>query len=90
MNDYVLNYCRMLQRRDEAENWKESNSIPEAGEIIVYNKNTNNPVKIKVGDGETVHNLLKAITGEVYVQSQEPTDAGEGAIWFKIPESPAD
>lgn len=75
--------ARMLQKHDVADNWDEvSDFIPKAGEIIIYDKDSNtSKQRLKVGDGETSVENLAFITGEIYAQREEPKNAGEGAIW---------
>lgn len=74
--------ARMQQKHDMAENWKNSDFIPEAGEYIIYDpdEHTHFP-RMKIGDGKTkVPNL--PFVSEIYVQPDEPTDAEDGAIWI--------
>lgn len=74
--------ARMQQKHDFAENWKNSNFIPEAGEYIIYDpdEHTQFP-RMKIGDGKNkVPNL--PFVSEIYVQPDEPADAEDGAIWI--------
>lgn len=81
--------ARMQQKRDITTNWQMApNFVPKPGEIIVYGDKEKDkyldpttPSRIKVGDGITPVGELPGISGELYVQEQEPTNAGEGALW---------
>lgn len=79
--------ARMKQMRGAVSEWEQNkNFIPESGEIIIINdKNAEGQSKVtrmRVGDGVSSVEMLKNITGEVYVQDGEPEGAGEGAIWL--------
>lgn len=76
----LINY-RMQQKRDFTQKWSDSSFVPKDGEIIVY-KDADSIRRIKIGDGESTLDELKFITGEIYVQEEQPEDAGEGAIWI--------
>lgn len=59
MADKILN-ARLAQKHDTEENWdKAVNFVPLAGEVIVYDTDTNNTrPRVKIGDGvNTVANL---------------------------------
>lgn len=81
--------ARMQQKRDITTNWQmASNFVPKSGEIIIYGDKEKDkyldpttPSRIKVGDGVTPVSELPGISGELYVQEQEPLNAGEGALW---------
>lgn len=81
--------ARMQQKRDITTNWQMApNFVPKSGEIIVYGDKEKDkyldpttPSRIKVGDGVTPVGELPGISGELYVQEQEPINAGEGALW---------
>ena len=46
--------ARIQLKHDIKENWdKAVNFIPKAGEIIIYEADTTNPQRIKIGDGVT-------------------------------------
>ena len=85
MTEEIRN-SRMQQKRDVAENWNGASLIPKDGEIIVYreqeNDNQNKRPRMKIGDGQSNAEDLDFVVGEVYVQAQEPVDAGEGAVWI--------
>lgn len=50
---------RIQLKHDTSENWgKATNFIPKAGEMIIYDADTNNPVRYKIGDGVTNVNAL--------------------------------
>lgn len=43
---------RIQQKHDIEENWnKATGFIPKIGEIIVYDSDANNPIRLKIGDG---------------------------------------
>ena len=43
---------RIQQKHDIQENWEKATGfIPKIGEIIVYDADTNNPIRLKIGDG---------------------------------------
>ena len=80
--------ARMLQKHSSAREWRTNpNFVPKKGEIIVYDYNINEDESIqtprfKIGDGQNKVEDLKFIVGELYAQSEPPSDAGEGAVWF--------
>ena len=90
MSEQIQN-ARMQQKRDLTTKWqKAAGFIPKPGEIIVYgdtekdkNETPTTPARIKIGDGKSFVSDLPGISGELYVQDQEPTEAGEGAIWIE-------
>lgn len=86
MSEKIEN-ARMQQKHDTASNWEEvSGFVPKSGEFIVYDKDEYIPrQRMKIGDGESSIGELNYITGEVYVQKNEPLNAGEGAVWI-VPE----
>ena len=56
---------RMVQKHDTEENWlKAVNFVPKNGEIIIYEADENNPVRLKIGDGETNVSLLPFMTDQ--------------------------
>lgn len=79
----VLGY-RMLQKRDSDQNWNISNFKPESGEIIILNEDIegHTPQRIRIGNSKDSAKDLKNIVGELYVQSEQPEYAGEGAVWI--------
>ena len=79
--------ARMQQKHDIAANWKNSAFVPEAGEYIIYDPDeyTSFP-RIKIGDGVHVVNELYFVS-EIYIQSGEPKDAEDGAIWINPDEN---
>ena len=81
--------ARMQQKHDIAENWKNSDLIPEAGEYIIYDPDeyTSFP-RIKIGDGDHTVNEL-CFVSEIYTQPNEPEGAEDGAIWIDPEESKA-
>lgn len=50
---------RIVQKHDSEANWKKATGFaPMDGELIVYQKDANNGVRLKIGDGTTnVNNL---------------------------------
>ena len=79
--------ARMQQKHDIAANWKNSDFVPEAGEYIIYDpdKYTSFP-RMKIGDGRNkVPNL--PFVSEIYVQTEEPLGAEDGAIWINPEEN---
>lgn len=82
--------ARMQQKRDLTTNWAMvPNFIPKPGELVIYGDKEKDkyldpttPARIKVGDGVTPVSDLPGITGELYVQTEEPVNAGEGALWI--------
>lgn len=82
--------ARMQQKHASAQMWEQTpNFVPEAGEIVIYDKDSNDESvikpRIKVGDGITRIQDLKFIVGELYVQNEQPPeDAGEGAVWISF------
>ena len=89
----IVQKARMQQKRDITANWQMAqNFVPYPGEIVVYNDKEKDkyldpatPARIKVGDGVTPVGELPGISGELYVQTVEPINAGEGAVWI-VPE----
>ena len=58
--------ARQVQKHDSAENWRkagENGFIPQDGEIIVYNADEENEVRMKIGDGKTNINDLPFVSG---------------------------
>lgn len=50
---------RIQLKHDTETNWNKAvNFIPKAGEMIIYDADSTNPVRIKIGDGITVVNNL--------------------------------
>ena len=50
---------RIQLKHDTEANWNKAvNFIPKAGEMIIYDADGTNPVRIKIGDGITVVNNL--------------------------------
>ena len=47
-------------------------------------------LKELVGDSSVADQIAAAITDEVYVQTDEPTDAPNGALWIDLDEGPED
>ena len=75
--------ARMQQKRGTSEEWANNpDFVPKDGELIVTRDGQGKIASIKIGDGSTSVSNLRAMAGEVYVQSEEPENAGEGAIWF--------
>ena len=82
--------ARMQQKRDLTTNWAMvPNFIPKPGELVIYGDREKDkyldpttPARIKIGDGVTPVSDLPGISGELYVQREEPVNAGEGALWI--------
>lgn len=58
--------ARQVQKHDSAENWHiagENGFTPQNGEIIVYNADEENKVRMKIGDGKTNINDLPFVGG---------------------------
>ena len=78
--------ARFKQKHDTEANWSNATFIPLAGEIIIYDKDANNPLpRFKIGDGETQINNLPFVDegkmtykGEV---SELPSAAAAGDVY---------
>ena len=78
--------ARFKQKHDIEANWANATFAPLAGEIIIYDKDANNPLpRLKIGDGETQINNLPFVDegkmtykGEV---SELPNSPKEGEIY---------
>jgi hypothetical protein len=57
-------YARMFQKHGTAEEWNNSDFIPEKGEIIIYDPDSNcDTGRLKVGDGKTYASQLDFLWG---------------------------
>ena len=69
---------RIQLKHDVEENWlKATNFIPKEGEIIIYDVDANNPTpRFKVGNGETVVNLLPFAAAQADWNITDENDSG--------------
>lgn len=68
MSDKILN-ARISQKHDTEANWdKATNFVPLAGEVIIYDTDTDHTtVRMKIGDGTTVVGDLPFATNLITV-----------------------
>ena len=69
---------RIQLKHDVEENWlKATNFIPKEGEIIIYDVDANNPTpRFKIGNGETVVNLLPFAAAQADWNITDENDSG--------------
>ena len=62
---------RIINKHDTEENWlKATNFIPKAGEMIIYDADTNNPLpRMKIGDGVGYVNDLEFIGDSTEIEA---------------------
>lgn len=73
--------ARIQLKHDTKENWdKAVNFIPKAGEIIVYEADTTNPQRIKIGDGVTT--VVNLSYYDDFITSEEVDIICGGAISY--------
>lgn len=66
---------RIQLKHDTETNWNKAvNFIPKAGEMIIYDADDSNPVRIKIGDGITVVNNLPFYGSNVQMITWEDND----------------
>lgn len=66
---------RIQLKHDTETNWNKAvNFIPKAGEMIIYDADGTNPVRIKIGDGITVVNNLLFCGSNVQMITWEDND----------------
>ena len=66
---------RVINKHDVEANWNKAvNFIPKAGEMIIYDADGTNPVRIKIGDGITVVNNLPFQGSNVQMITWEDND----------------
>ena len=67
--------ARIIHKHDTEENWNKATTfIPQKGEIIVYDIDSNhNYERIKIGDGEHTPNDLPFVTDNYYTKSETDT-----------------
>ena len=66
---------RIQLKHDTETNWNKAvNFIPKAGEMIIYDADGTNPVRIKIGDGITVANNLPFQGSNVQMITWEDND----------------
>lgn len=59
--------ARVMQKHDTETNWASSSFVPKAGEIVIYDADSSNELRFKVGDGSTAINTLPYVD-ENYVR----------------------
>ena len=66
---------RIQLKHDTETNWNKAvNFIPKAGEMIIYDADDTNPVRIKIGDGITVVNSLPFQGSNIQMITWEDND----------------
>ena len=66
---------RIQLKHDTETNWNKAvNVIPKAGEMVIYDADVTNPVRIKIGDGITVVNSLPFQGSNVQMITWEDND----------------
>lgn len=66
---------RIQLKHDTEANWlKAINFIPKAGEMIIYDADDVNPVRVKIGDGETKVNDLPFQGSNVVIKTWVMSD----------------
>ena len=66
---------RVINKHDVEANWNKAvNFIPKAGEMIIYDADGTNPVRIKIGDGITVVNSLPFQGSNIQMITWEDND----------------
>lgn len=91
MSEKTFN-TRIIHKHDTETNWlKAVNFIPKQGELIIYDSDENYPYqRVKIGDGITsINDLPFVVEGNIYKQTEEPTNAIAGDLWIDLDERPA-
>lgn len=66
---------RIQLKHDTAAHWElATNFIPKAGEIIIYDADSDNPVRYKIGDGVTGVNALPFADANIIMRTWTAAD----------------